>query len=120
MSKNSCVIRNSHAGGDLLDEMFQVVLGADRMDVRLGEAGAADRKRVVGGDQLDQFARVLQAALGLAPLLLAGGRVAAQREHVVDARALHLVERGAQFGHGGAHAGEVGHRLQAVLARGCA
>ncbi len=95
--------------------MFQVLFGADCVDVRLGEAGAADRKGVVGGDQFHQFARVLQAALRFAPLLLARGRVAAQREHVVDARDLHLVERGAQFRHGGAHASEVRHRLQPVL-----
>ena len=115
MSKNRLCDQELHAGGHLLGEVFQVLLGADCVDVRLGEAGAADRKRVVGGDQFHQFARVLQAALRLAPLLLARGRVAAQREHVVDARALHLVERGAQFRHGGAHAGEVRHRLQPVL-----
>ena len=45
-----------HAGGDLLGQVFQILLGADGVDVRLREARGADRKRVVGGDQLDQFA----------------------------------------------------------------
>ena len=63
----------------------------------------------------DELARVLQAALGLRPVLLAVRRIAAQREHVVDAGRAHLVERRAQLGHGGADAGEVRHRLQAEL-----
>ncbi len=69
------------------------------VDVGLGEAGGADRERVVARDQLHQLARVLQAPLGLEPILLAGWRIAAQREHIVDARGLHLVERRSQLWH---------------------
>ena len=85
------------------------------MDVDLGEAGGADREVVVVADQLDQLARVLEAALGRRPLGLARRRVAAQSEHVLDAGVAHDVERLAQLVHGGADAGEVGHRLEAVL-----
>ena len=59
---------------------------------------------------------VLQAALGLRPAVLALRRVAAQREDVLDAGVAHLVERAAQLVDRGADAGEVRHRLQAVLA----
>ena len=103
------------ARADLLGEVAQVVLGTGRVDVRLGEAGGADRERVAAGDQRDQLARVLEAAVGLRPRLLARRRVAAQGEHVVDASVLHLRERRLQLGRGRADAREVRHRLEAVL-----
>jgi len=103
------------AGAHLLGEVFEVGLGARRMDMGLGEARGANRERVVAGDQLDELARVLEAPLGLRPGLLARGRVAAQRKHVVDARVLHLGERFAQLRHGRADAREVRHRLKAIL-----
>ena len=81
----------------------------------LREARRADRQLVVGADELDQLARVLEAALGLRPLLLALRRIAAQGEDVLEAEAAHLVERGAQLVDGRADAGEVRHRLQADL-----
>ena len=85
------------------------------MDVDLGVAGDADREVVVVADQLDQLARVLEAALGRGPLGLARRRVAAQGEHVLDAGVAHDVERLAQLVDRRADAGEVGHRLEAVL-----
>ena len=48
------------------------------------------------------------------PLGLAGGRVAAQCEHVVDAGLADLVEDAAQLFGGGADAAQVGHRLDGV------
>ena len=80
-----------------------------------GKHAAPIEKPVVGADELDQLARVLEAALGLRPLLLALRRVAAQGEHVVEAEAAHLVERGAQLVDRRADAGEVRHRLEADL-----
>ena len=91
-------MRKPTPGVDLLLEVAQVVLGRGRVDVRLGEARRADREAgVVAADELDELARVLEAALGLRPLLLALRRVAAQGEHVVEAQRAHLVERGAQL-----------------------
>src|SRR5580693_2672978 len=95
--------------------MLDVGLRARRVDVGLREARGADRERVVGADQLDELARVLEAAVGLDPLELPGGGVAAQREHVVDPGGAHLVERRAQLADGGADAREVRHRLQSVV-----
>jgi len=72
---------------DLLLEVAQVVLGRGGVDVSLREARRADREAgVVAADELDELARVLEAALGLRPLLLALRRVAAQGEHVVEAQ----------------------------------
>jgi hypothetical protein len=76
---------------------------------------ARRRERVVAADELDELARVLEAALGLDPLLLAGGRVAAQGEDVVDPGRRHLAERVAELVDGRAHAREVRHRLDAVV-----
>ncbi len=115
LSKNTCVIRKSTPASHLLDEMFEVPLRAARVDVGLGEARRADRERVVGRDQLDELARVLEAALGLRPELLPRRRVPAQREHVVDPRSVHLIERRAQFRDGRANAREMRHRLEPVL-----
>ena len=89
--------------------------GLSGVDVGLGEAGGADGEGIVGLDQLDQLARVLEAAVGLDPVLLAGRRIAAQRKHVVDARGVISSSVARSSGDGGADAGEVGHRLQAVL-----
>ena len=108
-------MRKLDAGVDLLLEVAQVVLGRGGVDVGLREARRADRQLVVGADELDQLARVLEAALGLRPLLLALRRIAAQGEDVLEAEAAHLVERGAQLVDRRADAGEVRHRLQADL-----
>ena len=51
---------------DLRLEVAQVALGVGRMDVHLGEARRADREVVLVADQLDQLARVAQAAVGRA------------------------------------------------------
>jgi len=102
-------------GSDLLGEMPQIVLRAARMDVRLGEAGGADRERVAGGDQLDELTRVLEAALRLRPLLLPGRRIAPQGQDVVDPGSLHLGKRGVELGDCRADAGEVCHRLEPPL-----
>ena len=110
------MIRKRRAGVDLLLRVAQVGLGVDGVDVDLGEAGGADREVVVVADQLDQLARVAQAALGGGPLVLALRRVAAQREHVLDAAVAHQVERLAEVGDGGADAGEVRHRLEPEVA----
>ena len=85
------------------------------MDVSLGKARRADRERVVAVDQLDELVRVLEAALGLDPVLLSRRRVAAQRQHVVDARELHLIERLAQLPYGRSDAGEMRHCLEPEL-----
>ena len=117
MSKNSWVIRKLRARVDLLAGVAEVGLGRLGRQVDLREARGADREVVVGADQLDQLARVAQAAVGRHPLLRvhAGGRVAAQREHVLDPGVAHAVQRRAQLVDGRADAGEVRHRLQAVV-----
>ena len=104
-----------HARLHLLRQVFEVLLGAARVDVRLREAGRRDHERVVIADQRDQLAGVLEATLGHRPLRLAARGIAPQGEHVVDARSPELVERLPQLTFGGPHAGEVGHRLEAVL-----
>ena len=64
-----------------------------------GKQRRADREVVVArASSVDQLARVLQAAVGVAThSVLALRRVAAQREHVLDAGVAHLVERLAQL-----------------------
>ncbi|HLL86539.1 MAG TPA: hypothetical protein VK387_04430 [Thermoleophilaceae bacterium] len=86
-----------------------------RLGVDLGERRGADRELVLARDQLDQLGRVLEPARGLAPLRLALRRVAAQREHVLDADLAHLVERRAQLLDRRPDAREVGHRLDIGL-----
>ena len=54
--------------------------------------------------------------VGRGPLRLAGRRVAAQGEDVLDAAVAHRVEHLAQLVRRGADAGEVRHRLHAVVA----
>src|SRR5580704_465890 len=84
----------------LLGEVREIVLGTDGVDVRLWEARRPDCEWVVGSDQRHQFGGVLEAPLGLRPALLARGRVAAQREHVLDPGLPHLMERGVELRHG--------------------
>ena len=80
---------------DLLAGVAQVASARLGGEVDLGEARGADGEVVVGADQLDQLAGVAQAAVGRGPLagVHAGGRVAAQREHVLDPGVAHAVER---------------------------
>ena len=105
-----------HSRAHLLGEVLEVLVGArPRGCVSPGSRRRRSRRGSRRLISATSSLRVLQAPRGLRPRLLARGRVAAQREHVVDPRARHLVERGAQLRHGGADAGEVRHRLQTVL-----
>ena len=79
----------------------------------LGEAGGADAEVELLVDQPDQLDRVVQAAGVRLPLGLAARRIAAQGKHVLDARRLDLPEDLDQALLRLAHAGQVGHRLDA-------
>ena len=88
--------QEARARRELLAQEPEVVGEVDRLGVHLGKAGGADAQVVVLADQRGQLGRVVQAAGMRAPLGLAPRRVAAQREHVVDAGVADLVEDLAQ------------------------
>src|SRR6266566_300960 len=92
---------------DLALQEPDVVLRARGIGMDLREAGGADRELVVAGDQRDQLGRVAESARRRAPLGLALGRVAAEREHVVDSDVAHLVECPPEVVNCGSNAGEV-------------
>ena len=89
LSKNICVIRTCDAGGRPSPlEMSEIVLGETAWMCVSGKRAPPTREGVVGGGSARPVRReVLEAALGLAPALLVRGRVAAEREDVVDADA---------------------------------
>ena len=104
------------AGVDLLLEVAQVVLGRGGVDVGLREARRADGEAgslpLMSSTSSREYSRPPSVFVHSCRALR---RVAAQREHVLEAQRAHLVERRAQLVDGGAHAGEVRHRLEADL-----
>src|ERR671915_786271 len=93
----------------------QVAVAVGRVGVDLGEASGAYAEVEALLDQADQLDRVVEPARVRAPLGLAARRVAAQGQHVLDARGLDLLEDLDEALAGLADAGEVRHRLDAEV-----
>src|SRR5213082_3513914 len=84
-------------------------------DVSFGKAGHADGKPARLTNELHQLIGKLESALGHFELARAAGRVAAQRQNVVDAARARYTEVSADFLFCGVDASQVRHGGEAVL-----